>query len=84
MVAVYVLPDGVVPVFCLHQAVGEKDVHKDQGNVMGNLERWAEVRWAGKGKNMAGRELDEESQRNVKFIKEPKETPLTETQPVSQ
>lgn len=68
----------------MDQAVGEKDVHKDQGNVMGNLEGWAEVRRAGMGKNMAGRELDEESQRNVKFIEEPKETPLTETQPISQ
>lgn len=51
----------------MDQAVGGKDVHKDQGNVKG----WIEVRRAGKGKNMAGRELDEESQRNVKSIRAP-------------
>lgn len=67
----------------MDQTVGEKDVHRDQENMMGSLQGCVEVRSAGTGKNLAGRELDEESQRNVKFIKDPKETPLTETQPIS-
>ena len=66
------------------QAVGEKDVLKDQGNVMGNHDGWVEVRQAVKGPEHARQRTGWRQPKECQVHRGSKETPLTETQSISQ
>lgn len=67
------------------QTAGEKEVHEDQGNVMGHLSgvAWSQTGGEG-GKNISGREVNVENQKNAQFIGRLPETHLIGAQPTCQ